>query len=570
MTSRYPTSGGGDGLASFLVGVGSGNYLVNYAISTQNIDYAAYIHDKWRVNERLTLNIGLRYEIVQPQTERFNRIQWVDLGVASPLQVPGMGPLRGGAQFADGDTRTSLDTRFLNLGPRVGIAYKITPKTVLRTGYGIFYSIARGNASGITGGSSDIWNYYTSVQTYAANGATPFSRFSDPFPQGGPSLSPGNSLGLATNIGLNLLGEVRTWSNIPQIQTWSFGFQRELPSNAVLNVNYAGTKGTHLYFGGAGNQNTLGDWAESLTPSEIASLVSYVPNPFYGYITDPNSTLRYSTIQAFRLRMPYPQFTAFGPTTGPWADSSYHALQIQLEKRYSRGLQLQAAYTWAKSIDNSSIVSGSTGLQGGSTSLQNPNKRFLERSLSQYDIPQSLQLAYTWDLPWGRGRAFAQNWSPALDSILGGWITTGMWIFQSGFPIGLGLQGGQSLPTYGGQRPDLVEPLRRNEEANWMTQYFANPGGAVLPARYGVGNAPRVLPVRAPGTTTATLAVFKQVPLGMLRDGAKLEIRVESFNAFNTPQFGNPNSTVGAATFGLVTSQRNSPRQVQLGAKLYW
>ena len=213
MTSRYPTSGGGDGLASFLVGVASGNYLVNYAISTQSVDYAAYLHDKWSVNETLTSNIGLRYEIVQPQTERFNRIQWVDLGVASPLQVPGLGPLRGGARFADKDTRTALDTRFRNLGPRIGIAYKFTPKTVLRTGYGIFYSIARGNASGITGGSTDIWNYYTSVQTYAADGATPFARFSDPFPLGGLSESPGNLLGLATNIGLNLLGEVRTWNH---------------------------------------------------------------------------------------------------------------------------------------------------------------------------------------------------------------------------------------------------------------------------------------------------------------------------------------------------------------------
>jgi hypothetical protein len=571
MSSRYPTSGGGDGLASFLMGMSSGSYLVNYAISTQSIDYAGYIHDKWRVNEKLTLNIGLRYEIAQPQTERFNRIQWVDLGVPSPLQVPGMGPLLGGAQFADSDTRTALDTRFTNIGPRVGIAYRIMPRTVLRAGYGIFYSIARGNAGGITSGSSDIWNYYTSQQVYGANGATPFSRFSDPFPMGGPAESPGNTLGLRTNLGLNLLGEVRYWNEIPQIQTWSFGFQRELPMSSVLSVNYAGTKGTHLYFGGAGNQNILGEWAEHLSTNEIAGLLTFVPNPMFGYITDPNSILRYSTVQAFRLRLPYPQFTGFGPTTGPWADSSYHALQMQLEKRYSRGLQLQASYTWAKSIDNSSIVSGSTGLQGGSTSLQDPNKRFLERSLSQYDIPQSLQLAYTWDVPFGRGRAWGRNWNRWLDMLAGGWMTTGMWIFQSGFPIALGLQGGQSLPTYGGQRPDLAAPLRRNTKEDWMTQYFANPGDALLPARFAVGNAPRVLSsVRSQGTTTATLALFKQIPLEILREGAKLEIRAESFNALNRPQFGNPNGTVGAPTFGLITSQRNSPRQVQLGAKLYW
>jgi hypothetical protein len=163
-----------------------------------------------------------------------------------------------------------------------------------------------------------------------------------------------------------------------------------------------------------------------------------------------------------------------------------------------------------------------------------------------------------------------RSWNAWVNGVLGGWMTTGMWIFQSGFPIGLGLQGGQSLPTYGGQRPDLLAPLRRNHDGNWMTQYFANPDDAVLPARYAVGNAPRVLPVRSPGTATATLAVFKQVPLSVVREGAKLEIRVESFNALNHPQFGSPNSTVRAATFGLVTNQRNSPRQVQLGAKVYW
>lgn len=568
-SSQYPTTGGGDALASFLMGLGTGDYLINPALSAQNADHALYIHDKWRISSRLTINLGLRWEVPLPGTERFDRLGWFDVDAESPLKATGLGVLRGGMRFAGGDTRAAYNTPWNNWGPRASLAYRLGSKTVVRAGYGMFYAVSMANASGV-GEVFTAWNQRTNIQQYAENGATPYARFSDPYPFGGPMYPPGSSEGLMTLVGLQVESVLREWSQTPQIQTWSLGFQHELPGLMVASVNYVGTKGTHLNFG-TRSMKSLDSWVEGLTLDEIAQLNAYVPNPFYRVITNPSSTLRYSTIQRFQLMRPFPQFSGLSTYVTPWADSSYHSLQLQIEKRFAHGLQAQGAYTWSKSIDNASVVSGGTQYLGGSqVTPQNPNNLRLERSLSQYDVPHSLKIAYTYELPWGRGKPLGRNWNAWLNAVVGGWVTTGIWYFQSGYPLMLGLQGGQSPITYGPQRPNLVEPLRRNTGPDWMSNYFANPGAAVRPARYALGNAPRTLPVRSPGAATNTLAVFKQVPLGGVREGMKLEIRAESFNALNHPQFGGPNTTVGTPSLGLVTSQANSPRAVQLGAKLYW
>jgi hypothetical protein len=221
-------------------------------------------------------------------------------------------------------------------------------------------------------------------------------------------------------------------------------------------------------------------------------------------------------------------------------------------------------------MDNSSVACGCTTWLGGATSLQNPNKRFLERSVSQFDIPQVLQFSYVYQLPLGKGKQFGGNMHPVLDAVLGGWQTNGLWRFDNGMPLALGLSTSRALPTYGGQRPNLVGPLTRNDSANWLNQYFANPQNAVTPAPFTVGNAPReIATARVPGTATSALSLFKQFALPK-REGAKVEFRAEAFNALNHPQFNAPNLTVGSSAFGKVTSQANSPRQVQLGLKLYF
>jgi len=158
-----------------------------------------------------------------------------------------------------------------------------------------------------------------------------------------------------------------------------------------------------------------------------------------------------------------------------------------------------------------------------------------------------------------------------LNAVIGGWQTNGIWRFDTGQPIILGLSGGQSIPTYGNQRPNLNGTLKKAHPFS-LDQYFANPDVAVKPDPYTIGTAPKVLPnLRMPGTNVAELSLFKQFGLAKIREGARLEYRIEAFNALNHPQFCGPNSTVGTDNFGKITCQPdNSPRQVQMALKFYW
>ena len=572
-TSQSPAGNtGGDPLASLLTGFpqGGSGYGVDVAISTQSYAHAWYFQDNWRVTNRLTVNLGLRYELTLPRTERYNRQSWIDPNALSPLQVPGLPQLHGGLVFANGNQRTPYNLDPMNFGPRIGLAYRAPGNFVIRTGYGIFYDPIKGAASGTGGGGFTGFNWTTPLLLTANNdGATPWARISNPLPSG-PQLPPGNSLGLATGLGLGISGPLPTWNNTPYLQTWNFGVQRELKGNVLVDVNYLGTKGTHLYFGGAGSLNYLGAWVENQTSDQITQLNSNVPNPFLGIITNPASSLAAATVQQSQLLKPYPQFTGFSGNDPPWANSIYNSLQVRVEKRFSKGLQLLGTYVFSKSIDNASVACGCTTWLGGATSLQDPNKRFLERSISQYDIPHVLQFSYVYQLPIGRGKQFGGNWNGVVDAFLGGWQTNGIWRFDDGMPIALGLSTSRALPTYGGQRPNLIGPLTRNTGSDWLNQYFANPSNAVTPPPFTVGNAPReVGTARVPGTSTSALSFFKQFALPV-HEGTKLEFRAEAFNALNHPQFAGPNVTVGSSAFGKVTSQANSPRQVQLGLKLYF
>jgi hypothetical protein len=569
-TSEYPWWGGGDAMAGFLIGGGPGSggyYEIPSAASTQSFRYAGHLQDNWRVTERLTVNLGLRYELEIPRTERFNHMSWIDPDVVSPLQVPGLS-LRGGLRFADEDIRAPFNTDGNNFGPRVGLAYRLTDRTALRAGYGLFYCPTEAGVSG--SGYAGFTQGTSLLNTYQNDGATPWGRLSDPWPITGPKLPPGSSLGLMTNVGFDAWAPIRTWNATPYEQTWSLGIQRELPGGVLVDAAYVGKKGTKLYFGGAGYLSHLGpevlDWSEA----EIEALFEFVPNPFFGIITDPVSSLSYPEIQRWVLQRPYPQFSSFAGSDPTWANSIYHAFQLRVERRLSKGLQFLVTYTNSKSIDNASVSGLNVTWLGGSVDIQDLNRLYLERSLSQFDIAQVLQLSYIYQLPWGRGKRWGSNWNPWLDGFLGGWQTNGIWRFDNGQPFPLGLSGGQSIPTYG-QRPNLTAALKRNKGKDWMDQYFANPEVAVVPPPWTLGTASRVLPnIRVPGTNVAALSLFKEIPLSRLREGARLEYRVEAFNAFNHPQFCGPDATVNGPSFGKVTCQANSPREVQMALKFYW
>jgi hypothetical protein len=573
-TSEKPWEGGGDAMASFLTGTdpngGWGGYEVPVFGATQSFQFAGFIQDNWKVNSKLTLNLGLRYDLNLPRTERFDRGSYWDETGTPAISVPGY-DLKGAVAFLSSSNRTYFSTDKKNFGPRFGFAYRLNDKTVMRGGYGLFYSIVITGASGVGNGFQGFSQGTNWRTTYQGDGATPWGLMSNPFPDG-VLLPLGAANGVASFLGSSFSGPTKAayQSMTPYEQTWSLGFQRELPGGILLDAMYVGKKGTHLYFASSGDLNHLGPEIEKYSAAQIEDLISYVPNPFYSYLPD-GADNKNPTIQKFNLMRPYPQYSGLGLMTLPVGDSIYHSFQFRVEKRFSQGLQFLAVYTNQNSIDDSSVAHGGSTWLGGNASLQNPNNRSQERSLSQFDIPQVLNLSYIYELPIGRGKAIGKNWNPALNLILGGWKTNGIWRFSSGQPIQPFLSGGQSLPTYGGQRPNWINPLIRNTGENWKDQYFVDNSPFDTPASYTIGTAPRAIgTARTPGINSANMSLLKEFQLGKVREGMRLEYRAEFFNAFNHPIFCGPNSTFGDPSFGKVNSTCSAPREVQMALKLYW
>jgi hypothetical protein len=555
--------------------------------STRNYQIGGFIQDNWRATKRLTLSLGFRYDVTTPRTERFNQMSYFDPSAAAPILVPGLN-LHGAVEYVGvgGNPRTEFDTRWGDIGPRFGFAYQVFDRTTVRGGYGIYYDPSDvgvvGNA--VTGGFLGYDAVTTGVSNVLGKPWLPLEFLRNPFPfPSGIQTAVGNGGGSATLLGQALTNiPVRSLNQTPQEQSWSFGIQRQLPWGVLLDAEYIGRKGTHLYAMGYNDQ------MDALPPNIAAAFradpsyyLAQVPNPFYDIAQVSNGILKGSadlsgpTIPRWKLAVPYPQYSA-GAASGisssfvPWANSIYNAAQLRVEKRWSGGVQFLFTYVFQKSIDDSSLASsGYSFLTGGSTtaesSARDPNNLRLDRSLSVFSIPQIAQFSFLYQLPFGK---HLTGWTGALAR---GWQVNGIYRIDDGLPVQLFLCGGCSvnLPTYGNQYPDLLAPLQVAGTGN-LSHYFANPRVAVKPAPYADGDAPRVLPnARIPGTDNLTASLFKEVPL-RFREGARLQIRLEAFNILNRVQFGPPDANVGDATFGEISNQANQPRQVQIGLKLYY
>ena len=595
------TQCGGDSMASFLMGQmtnsGAGlAYATTYEIeiepATTSYQYAGFAQDNWKITHKLTVNLGLRYDVNLPRTERYNRMNWFNPNVVNPLNggsltytdpITGQNvtrPLMGGEVFASPSIRTNWLTDWNNIQPRFGFAYQFDSKTVIRGGYGIYYTQTRSGANGLLSYGSQGFNQYTTaVVTYQNDGATPYLHLSNPYPNG-LIQPPGNSLGLLNDVGYGAIGPIRNsfYAQTPYEQSWSLGVQRQLTSSMVFSVDYIGKKGTHLYYNGLNTANILGPWVDGMTPAQISNLTNYVPNPFASILTNPyytNSTLTSPTVQAYQLLVPYPQFTSVTTDEPPVAWSIFNALQINLEKRYSNGLQLAVNYTFSKSIDDSSMYDGNvtwlSNTTAGILGPQDPNKPWLDKSLSTFDIPHVFKANYSYDLPFGHGRAFGSNMPRALDLLVGGWRTAGIFTVHDGFPLAPFTENnGTPIPTYTQQRPNLVGTVARNTgpESSWINQYFANPSAFQLPPAYTLGDAPRTLSsIRSPFFWTANLSIAKDFGLSSKYEAMKLELRLDAANAFNHPVFGTPNTIVGDPSFGTISYTAVGPRQGQLSLK---
>ncbi len=566
ITSQSPTVANslqGNGVASFLLGWGSGDDQSDAAASWAYRSYAGFYQHDMQVTPRLTVNLGLRYELPIPEKERYNRASWFNPTIKSPLNVPAYPNLRGGIEFAlnGNDYRSPHDTDKNNWAPRIGLAWQFRPKMVMRAGYGIYYGLTRAQISSPLGPGFRVG---TSWSASIDGNVTQYAPLSAPF-KDGLNAPPGSKFGLLTNVGVGTgLSPIRAWDTTPYFQQWSFSIERELPSNAVVEVAYSGSRGVHLGFDTMTNQQRISQGYYSLG----AQLNNLVPNPFYGIITDPlATTLNKPTVQLIQLLYPYPQFTSVGAWPAPpIADSLYNAGQLKYTKRYSHGLNVSAHYTFAKMLDNNSLASSGQSFLGGSTPIQHYDNTRLEWAVSVRDITHRGVMDFAYELPIGKGKLLGHDWNRPVDMLLGGWQVNGIIVMQSGVPLVPNLQSGV-LPG-ATQRPNLLyEPGLPGTVQDRLDKYL-DPNGFSRPASYVFGNAPRTMPrTRGPGLKNLDMSIFKNVNFDRDR-GIRLEIRGEAFNVTNTPIFADPNVTVGSSAFGTITGVQNSARVLQVALKL--
>ena len=582
-TAVSSNGGGGDAMATLLTGFVDNPTFRSYEIpasaASQSFQYGSFVQDNWHVNDRLTVNLGLRYDIESPKTERYNRLNYFDPSVSSPISG-----LQGAIEYTgvNGNPRTAFNTYFAEIQPRVGFAYRFGKDTTMRGGYGIYYDPSDLGASGTQLGGVQGFSADTNGPvTLPGNPAVPVMFLRNPFPSG--IVQPtGNSLGTKEAIGDPVNAPIRTWNRVPQEQTWSFGIEHQFPWSMLADVEYVGRKGTHLY---AQDFNSLDVVPPSVVngyrSGQSATYNAQVANPFYGNpLIDPTGSLASRTVPAYQLTLPYPQYASVTGSFNPVANSIYNGLNLRLEKRFSAGVQFLMTYTFQKSIDDSSQGdSGYSFIEGGGQVFgpQDLYNLRLERSVSQFNIPQIFQFSFVYQIPYGRGQRFGSSINRIVNFFAGGWQLNGIYRWDDGLPVMLFYNAPTNaiIPTFNAPRPNLTAPLQVCGTGN-LHDYFCNPQVVTAPAPYQDGTAPRTLSgLQIPGTNNLTASLFKSFPLGF-REGARVEFRLEAFNTLNYVQFGGPNTTLqpgGASantTFGQITSQANAPRQVQIGLKVYF
>ena len=537
----------GSGVADLLLGASTVSTGVAPAYNLSHPYFAFYAQDHWSVTPKFTLTYGLRYNIELSDVESNNQQVYLDLSSPSPLnaQVTSLGPLRGGVGFVgvNGMGPRIQTAELSNFDPRLGLAYRLNEKTVLRAGAGLFHAPALDSLSFSSPGFSNV----TSSLAAQPNGVTPLFNLSNPFPQG--IIQPtGSTLGLATMLGQNISGYARH-DSVSYTEQWSADVQRELPGNLVITVGYAANRALRLYV--PINYNQLPDSALALG----TNLLAPARNPFNGVITDPTSPLHLPTVQAGQLLRPYPQFLNM-TATASLGQSSYQSLQISLERRFSSGLALLFAYTHSKTIDN-------VGDYFSFNQPQDNNCLRCERSISNQDLANVIRLSGQYELPFGRGKPFANGgW---ISRVAGGFALGAFFTFDDGLPVAVTSPNFSN--SFGGgtvMRPDatgLSAGVPGGSQIFTGGLYF-NPAAFTPTPSYQFGNASRYIStIRAPGTFNWDMLLSRSI---RLTERFSLDARGEFFNAFNNVQFGPPNTSISSTSFGRIyLTQVNNPREIQ-------
>lgn len=550
------TANTGSAFASFMLGTpASGGTTIAASLATQVKYYGGFVQDDWKVANNFTLNLGLRYEYESPRTERYNQLTNFDFNATPPLTAAGLN-LKGALSFVglNGNSREHWNPDRNNFSPRLGFAWNVLPKTVVRGGGGIFYAAMTGvggasQAIGVAGFEATT----AMVTSLNNNTVTPLNVLSNPYPTG--LLQPtGSRLGAGTLLGQNIRLVDRNQRTSYSAQ-WNLNIQRELPGGLLVEVGYAGNHGLKLQQDLELNQ--IPDSALALG----TALQQSVPNPFAGQITA--GPLAAANVTRAQLLRPYPHFQSVVAVNQPWASSNYHALIASLQRRFSNGLTLNGSYTFSKLIDLATGTFAGEVLSAGG--FQNWNNLRADRSLSALDAPHRFVVNGLYALPFGEGRKF--NPKGAGGKLVNGWEVSAIYTYQSGGALLFSSATNTTFSQGGGQRPNLVgNPVLADGERT-IARWFNTAAFAAAPA-FTFGTAPRSLGnIRSDVLNNMDFSVVKNT---RLREGLSLQFRSEFFNLTNIARFAPPNTTFGSAQFGQVTAQQNQPRVVQFALKLIY
>lgn len=574
----------GSSLGSLLLGLPSGISKESVQPLTLYHHYGAiFLQDDYRATSRLTLNLGLRWDFETATGESHNQVTVFDTNAPSPLAGKvanatdaAVLALRGGYQNLPGllsfPKGPQVPTSWRRFAPRVGAAFRLNNKMSLRAGYAMLYvpisveqSSAIGNVFTTTVSQSDA-----TLQVIQPGGAaSPTVFLTNPFPGGIPA-PPGNTLGANTLIGqsITIVSQNRPK---PYNQQWNFVIQRQLVQNLVLDVAYVGSHGVHLPAASL-NLNQLppeyldfarAHYADYGATSPAGFFSAQVPNPFSGLIANPNSSLRSATVTRLQLLSPFPQYTGVSDYRPHVGSLSYNGLQVSMQKRFSKGLSATGNFVWSKALD----TGGPGNNSGQGTSVENIYNIGQDKSISRFDVPKRLVASAVWEMPFFRGSK-----SRAAKLFGKGWQMSGTYIWQRGTPVGITT----SSPVSGGfatRRPDRVQgtdaayaiaTARQNAESGlpWFnTADFLNPSD------YRMGTAARTYnDVRRDNYRNLNVSLARNFPI---TEKLRAQFRCEFLNAFNQVIFGTPGSDVATpSTFGLITTQGNTPRNIQLVLRL--
>lgn len=618
--SPTDTTGQGNSFADLLLGYGDpGNSQINIqpSVADKSWETAFYFQDDFKVSARLTVNLGLRYEWSTPYTERFNHQQYSDFTGDTHISVPLPSPsdpsmvtpteLTGTTLFVgQGGFGRHLAVDRNNVAPRLGFAYSLNQKTVIRGGAGIYYGLNPATNFQYTGTAfSSSGNIFFSLNNFNTRYAT----LENPFPNGLP-VPQGTQYGPNPNWGFSNSNNLGTeMARNAEIYQWNIGFQRLLPWEITVGVDYSASRSNHLPWGGDNvtttrNRNFLSSDLRAQISAEqhaldsncdadgcvTAYLSQLVANPFQSLFVQvpgqpaplfnsPSSLYTQSQISLVNLLRPYPQFPgSFTGLPNLGANAFYNSMQVRFQKRANHYISFEGNYTLSKATDDSSA--GFNAFVGtlNAGNVQQLDRLKTEHSISANDATHRFVLATILDVPVGRGRWIGRDMNRFLDGVIGGWEASLFITRQTGQPLAFSTaEGANGLFLDGNQRPNIL--CNASQLGSGISYHQAAANGLngtgnssvfnnacfAFPGDETPGNASRYIPtLRTDGVHNLDMSFTKEF---QIREHMTLQVRGEFFNFTNTARFAAPNTSVDSGSFGTVTSTANSPRHTQFGIR---